>query len=595
MMMPVLLLGIITFVNHNSSSITGNALLGVNPENCGITPFCSSSNVLGTYKLLPSFNAKADYPLQEEYKSLKTKLKGMIDSCAGASDMKRCVDIQSAAAGWNCAGQEEAAGILGDFIDRLNECSSLEDSKAVCKFSIDERKWLNTQKSIRKFQIKLSDEFGRIKAELMEDGKLIQAIEPQYPDIDKLEYTDYEGRDTISNELSQVIIYLEYREEKPSVTKITGTDKDSKEVKLSSALMFYKSGDEVKFIDDSYEASFRAPVPANNFVRLPRKNGLALCAKTGRKITAFGSSDGISKERDIIYKFSVVLPKAPPKPIEDLKAKEALKSENSAIIAWSENNDNVKSYNIYYSKKKFDETSVSDIKKDDEIKKITLPADIYAKIDRINIDRCNFGPIGKPCKYGDYNNPIEKNKLYYIKPNTPEKGKFVYTVSGLEDGAEYNFAVTAVDDLNREIENDRTVKDNPYVFWLGNYVSFTPTDGLAPGYIKNLQGISSAGKFSLSWEAPSENLDGSKISDMKGFTIYYKKKPFIPRFGGETIDDSFLKLPVGTASANCNGMCQYSINIPKDTYYFAVVASDKSDNDILKFGLQPEIKEIEVS
>ena len=94
LMIPILLVGILTFVNNNS--ITGNAVAEQ-----------ADNEKLGTYSVMPSFRAKMDYSLQD-YSDLKTKLKTAIDKCIDSKqqDIKSCIKTETDGYGWGCNEKE---------------------------------------------------------------------------------------------------------------------------------------------------------------------------------------------------------------------------------------------------------------------------------------------------------------------------------------------------------------------------------------------------------------------------------------------------------------------------------------------------------
>lgn len=72
-----------------------------------------------------------------------------------------------------------------------------------------------------------------------------------------------------------------------------------------------------------------------------------------------------------------------------------------------------------------------------------------------------------------------------------------------------------------------------------------------------------SGSVSLSWYAPAYNEDGSPLTDLGGYKIYY----------GTTSQDYTSQVNVGLLTS-----CTIS-NLPEGMYYFALVAYDKSGNE----------------
>ena len=569
LMIPVLLIGILTFVNHNT--LTGNVVASPddNPK-------------LGTYSILPSFRAKIDYNLQD-YSDLKTKLKAAIDKCAAGKqqDIKGCIRDETSknTYNWNC--DERDSDILYDFTDKLKECINLENENAVCRFSFDSRDYLNNEKAKRNFQIKLTNwYYPRIKAELIENDKIIAT---EFIDMGKLSYSYYENKDKKSRDADSILIKVNYENGNPLVDDASASVGDGT-VKLSKIFLIDKSNKEAKFVDYNYESLFKSPEPANTIIDLPLMQGLAFCAKTGKKIMAYDALDGEVKEREIVYKFAVTLPNPVPAPVSDFLAKDNLKAENSALLVWKKDSQaGIKSYSVYYSTKDFVDMKMSDIHKDNSIKKVSVLINNPIEIERVNLDSCEFNPINEPCKYKNYDNPLLKNKLYYIK----SENKFVYVLSGTDfkDGTDYNLAITAVNDKNEEIDNDKTISENKNIFEIEkNYLPFSSNDDLAPEKVSGLKAQIVDSKLKLFWSKPLKNIDGSSATDVGRFNIYYKKSsdPISP-----LLDISPQVSRIAVPDAKCDSIvvaCEFGVyslpNIEKGNLYnFAVTALDENSNE----------------
>ena len=89
-------------------------------------------------------------------------------------------------------------------------------------------------------------------------------------------------------------------------------------------------------------------------------------------------------------------------------------------------------------------------------------------------------------------------------------------------------------------------------------------------------GGDSTGAATLSWDAPVTNEDGSELSDLGGYRIYYGGSP----------GSYYGSRDVGCASCLCRTepgtACEYELNglnLGAGTYYFAVTAYDTSGNE----------------
>ena len=561
---PVLLIGILLSLGK-IPSITGAAIAE------------EANQKLGEYLIMPSFKAKIDYNMEEEYSKLKMTLKKIIDDCKSQENMEDCISKKTSEGTeikWKCEEKDE--DVLYDFADKLKDCARLQDN-SVCRLSFDRRDYINKVKAQRTFEIKLTNWYPpRAKIELLEDEKLL-AIE--FAGIGKLDYSD--DRENSAKNANSITIKVLFNDGIPTVQEAYASTDSSPKVDLSRLILLYKSSG-VHFIDAAVETNFR--IPQNKVIILPNIKGMKFCAKTGKQILAYYSSDNSVKMRDIVYKFAVTFPKSPPKPLDSIEALDALKAENGIILSWAKpNQDDIESYSIYYSENDFFNKKISDIKKDETVKKIQIESENSAKIEKIDMDQCNFDTVGSPCKYYDYGSPLIAGKLYYLKFNN----KLTYLIkdTSLIDEKQYYFAVTAVNSQG-EILNDKSIDKNTNVLSEGrNYAKATPIDDLAPGKVSELSKIKTPdGKIKITWKRPSQNIDGTDSNDIAGYRIYYKK----------SISDINPQLEPGhnvkqitAADAKCDTVslfCEYFIeniaNLEKgQSYNFAVIAIDEKENE----------------
>ena len=291
MMVPIILVGLVVYTDKNPT-ITG-------AQTAQITQ-AADSNILGTYSIMPSFKAKIDYNLEEEYQNIIIQLNQVISDCKNQQDIGQCFKGYANQLNWNCVElRDEAADILYDFIDKFNECLNLEESNVVCRFSLDERDIIN--RPIKSFDLILTDEVQRTRVELRQGTDVWK----DYVNYGNLAYTsDYNTRDTISNSPNPVKYIIEYQGRKPVTIQAVAIDK-SVPVQLSKLFLFYKVNNQLKFIEAGQEGNFRTGIPANKIIDVPRVNGFKFCARTGKQIYAYDKSDSTVKLRDVVYRFAV--------------------------------------------------------------------------------------------------------------------------------------------------------------------------------------------------------------------------------------------------------------------------------------------------
>ncbi|MBI1934890.1 fibronectin type III domain-containing protein [Candidatus Woesearchaeota archaeon] len=571
MLIPILAVGIIFYTN-NSPIITGAAAARTG----------TSENVIGTYSIIPSFKAKVDYDFEGEYVELKLQLSEAVSACKKRDDIEGCFKEKSDELGWACEEKEDS--ILSDFSDKLRDCKNLKEENVVCRLSFDKNGAINKGNGYRVFRIILSNMQDSASAELYEGIENLLTKEK----LDfGLYYTGYDNKDAKDIGAKEIFLRVEYKDGNPSIDTFFAETEDNKKIELSKTILVYKAAGKLKFIDEAQQKGFEPSTPVNKIIDLPKIKGMKFCKKSNARVYAYDSSDKAVKLRDIIYRFAVTFPEPVPKPITGIKVVDAINAEGAAVLVWEESRDHsTKSYSIYYSKDKdFIKEKKEDIKKNPYVKNLLVSAENPAEIEKIDLSACIFDPIGKSCKYSEYGKPLEKNKLYYLKPKNNENGKFIYLLAGIKDNTEYNFAVTAVNSEGEEIGNDYSLKGNTYVFTLNNnYDKFASNDDLAPERISGLEAQPIENKKAkLKWNKPIKNLDGSDNKDLKWFRVYYKKESLLSGFNIK--DDSTANEYATLQQASCDNpaltSCEYAIEGLEngEEYRFAVTALDSSSNE----------------
>lgn len=578
MLMPMILISLVVYVDK-IPSITGLA-----------TSQQEESSIIGTYSVMPSFKAKIDYNL-EDYKNIKEELDKIIDGCKNNPDIEKC--LKEAKPEWNCMKpKDEASAILSSFADQYKECMSLKEDGVVCKFTLEENKDINKIIEQRYFEIILSNGYGGVKAELKEPRGTNLILARENIDTENLFYTGYNNRDEKGTEADSAVLKIIYAGGNPFVEAAYATTSQPPNIPMSKLLLFYKTKDEVKFIDSAEEGSFRA----SKIITLPRTKGANFCAKSigSRQIYAYDDSDKTVKPRDIIYRFAVTFPISIPKSIENLEVIDAPKAENSVILKWDKPKEsNIKSYSVYYSKKDFLSAKTDDIKKDSSIyKKSALNNPV--EIDGIDLKNCIINPAGTPCKYGVYGKALEKDKLYH------SKGKLIYLLSdpaNMKDGEEYNFAVIGSNEIGEELDNDKSAQNNEYILdEKKNYRKAAPIDDLPPSSEKSvaprLQQLYDPASKKVTFnfaEIPKTNADGSTVSDFKSYRVYYVKyKSLSQQQKAETVNSimnsELNKLSqiqdVDYAQQGLPFFVDLTATSPESggIYFFIIIAQDKSGN-----------------
>lgn len=352
MSMPILLIGLVTYTNN---SITG---LAVNEQK-------EESNAIGTYSVMPSFREKMDYDIKE-YSKIKNQLSQIAAECKNTGDIEQCLTAKSSELKWGCNElNDEAYGILDDFVDKLNECMHLTEDGVVCMFSLDNRNILTMPNT---FDITLTNENQRIMVEVKRGANAFK----DYTRIGNLAYSDdYNTKDTSSKNTDRIRYIINFQGRTPVVDKAFAYS-NGVPIQLSKFFLFYKAGGRLRFIEEGQEGNFRTGFPANKIIDVPRAKGFRFCAKSpsGSKAYAYDNADSALKLRDIVYKFAVTypIPTTPP-PIKILKAEDKLKAEKSIVVRWGKAKwedgtdvNDIGHYNIYCSKASMKDKNTKEIK-----------------------------------------------------------------------------------------------------------------------------------------------------------------------------------------------------------------------------------------
>ncbi|MDP3765840.1 MAG: hypothetical protein Q8R04_04975 [Nanoarchaeota archaeon] len=385
MMIPVILISLVVYIDK--PAITG-----------AVTAQQEKSNVIGTYTVNPSFKVNMQYKLEDEYKEISQKLDGIISSCINEKDIRQCFTLKTIEHKWSCE-ENKIAAVLNDFVDKFNDCLNLADNEVVCRFSFDGR-----EISDRTFTIKLTPENQRIKAELIEFSKTLEVTYINQPD---LSYVDYSNKDGYGKPVDSISIVIKYLLNKPEITAAFAEVSDiPTKIDLSKSL-FYKTSDGIKFTDIAEEGNFRAPIPANKIIDLPRTKAFKFCAKTNTKFYAYDKSDNTVKLRDVVYKFAVTLPEpVTPPPIKSLLAEDKLKAEKSVVLRWSKVKHGDGSevsdfdhYNIYCSKNPLQDKNTKDINLYNLKPTIAVKSNINYDAWLVDLSICEKEPIEENFDY----------------------------------------------------------------------------------------------------------------------------------------------------------------------------------------------------
>ncbi|MBI2128621.1 hypothetical protein HYU07_00130 [Candidatus Woesearchaeota archaeon] len=524
------------------------------------SPTCKAMENKITYAVKPSFDLTIDYSLSD-YALIKEKAKEMIAKCS-KEDLNSCANneikkFNSKTLSWSadCGTDEER--VFSEFLSYYQRCLASEMAGCSCEFTMKDGP------KNKEFKIRMANDGNKIIATLNKLSETIDAIGPTIAiedsnkqlvfDLQKyIDFTikyDGDGKAAIrlkseaySGELGFLgVVFL---------NKKYDFDLDM--------LKMYKKSKLVSFSENKIGSSCSVSERQANF-----------CVTNNEKrFLVYDKLNDKTEEKNIVYNFAIDFgDTTPPPPIENLKAQDQPKAQNSLILIWDKIDENkandIANYYVYYTKKEFNiPTEIKNhLLKDesnDDVKSIPIDATKYEKISDIDLENCNYAKEGEPCVYGKYNKALEKRKLYLWEE------KFIYILSGLDDGATYNLAITAVDFSDNEIDG---VSENQKL----NVVKGNVIDDLAPGRVTmNAPAYDdSAKKLTLSWLAVDKNYDGTvPVNDLEGYYIY--------KF-------TTSKTAIGNSDAPIALLKELSYsfeNLAAGTYYFAAIAKDETQNKI---------------
>lgn len=592
--MPLMLMGIVIYTERYETisklinqKITG---FGVSQE--------KQSNILGTYFVNTSFKAKISYGL-DDYGKVRESL-GIISECTESGrHITQCTDElnkENKNFKWELNCDKGAEKVLYDFAEFLQDCIDSDDNNCLCTKKFER---LTEEKANYEIEInediaakKLNLVFLSPKNELAYDVSTngISGVIPRRyffsysgdTPIINLIFTDLSGIQSGLGPLSELIIYKN----------------DDNKNKAKSIDFVRQEGDSIVYPEPEAESEYSTAIPTIKTVKkfnlhpcqLKPKNIYRFCVtQNNYKVMAYDRLDGKIKERNPVIKFASYVPDLPPTPLKNLESFDRPKAEKSVLLKWDKSNEkDIAKFRIYYADsglKVFDaKISTEELRKNPNVfsKEIDVNA---AEINTpIKLDECEFDYKNKKCMFSAAE--IESGKLYH----STTLNSFIYSISIPDGNKAYDFAVTAVDNNNNEINNIDTNQKLPTV------KNVQPIDDL-PLSSENIVAL----KLQQNYDAPSKkttfnfgekpknNLDGTSANDFKDYKVYYLKyAPLSQQEKASEINkilDSKLKNFKYIANVNYEQQGQpffidLSVTNPEsgNVYFFVIVAADINSN-----------------
>jgi len=568
LILPILLFSAIYLAQN--ASITG---LAVNPQN--------QPQDLGTYSVLPSFRAKANYSMKD-FLEIRKSFDEILNCIQSGNDAQKCAEKRTNDKfewGFDCdKGQEYA---LYDFSRFLEECIHSDDSNCICRKNLE----------IKPEEIKKHELFSTLDYFNTGSYKLSIVEEPQTNTInifvdepktsEKLSYViDSRGITGLiprkyligytANGFHSVNMFFTNNLEAPGPLKQLAIYK-YKDTNNKILIDFVKE-DNDKLV---YPNGVKNKPAGIKDCRIPNRNIYKFCV-TGKNsnVTYYDFIDDKIKERKATLKFASYIPNLPPPPVLKISASDRPVAQNSILLKWQKSSDAAK-YRIYLSEDQ-NLLKANPIQPNGKIILNEIDSNDAMKLvfeEEVDTSLCNFDLTLNKCiffnKKGDKLPFKDENFFYYYE----KTGNFVYSLPVPSDEKTYFVTITPISKEGRENSNDQKL-----------IMAAKSIDDLAPGKISDLKIENSGAKIKLSWIKPLNNLDGSLSNDISGFFAYYKK--YFPTTILEAkVDSTYSKTYVSTLNAKCDNVkltCEHLIDNPeKGPYNFAVVAIDTSSNEFL--------------
>ena len=533
----------------------------------------------GLYSISPNFKVDFDYDF-----SIYQKIAGDLDIISACVDLGASLETcmrniaQTKEMLWETDCDKGVQRLFYDIAQLYDDCAASAETNCLCM------KDFGAQGYVAKGELKGAYAFSLQKTN---DGKGIALS-------DKGEKFSHTIETSAATDLPFELSFsygdaAELRKQINEKVVVTALAREEK----SPELLLYKAqggqGSTLSFVFDD-EGKLRKPsgdllTDANN--QFITKQNAPLCRKkpttiqrfcvtdSKRTVLAYDAVDGEVKRRPIVIRFAAYMQDTPPSPVQNLKAEDFPRAEKSLIVSWDESTSgDVASYTVYQASSEDafkGQTSTFKDKSTPITYKVSQKKQLASTID---LRICTFSLEKKACLFSG--EKLEKNTLHSM-PNANGKQTLFVAVPVDEDGKDYWFAVTAVDQNGNEADN---VKPKQKVA-LASKASLDDlplrSEGIVPlpvnaanNYNKQTQ------TFTFSnFVMPSLNADGNPATGYKDAVLLYKKKD------ADMPADATLAYFDGEIPLNPQPGAPLSIPFatePSSVYYVAMVARDNANN-----------------
>lgn len=556
----IILTGIVFF--NSDENITGYAIKEQ-----------SKTDFFGTYSIKPSFKAHVDYDLSM-YDKIRQDL-DIISACVdlGAS-LETCIRnrAQTKEMLWETDCDKGMQRLFYDIVKLYEDCAKSQDTNCVCAMDFEAKEYAkkNNFQGLYSYSLTananeytLSNKQGTLSYSLKGFSTSYAPLTLDYTYTNEkltLKTTHQKedgGKYPLTSEFSGIMILKQTKDNKISIDPV-GT--------YSKGLIYPGS-----IPVDLGGANTNPPE-----CKKPAQTIQRFCVTDTKKtVLAYDAIDGEAKRRPIVIKFAAYMQDTPPAPVQNLKVEDAPKAEKSLVVSWDESaSGDVSSYIVYQSTAE-DAFNGPTSTFRDKVTATTYKTSQKKQLDStIDLKTCTLSLEDKTCLFSGQK--LDKNTLYSM-PNTNGKQTLFVVAPVDEDGKDYWFAVTAIDQNGNEADN---VKPQQKVS-VGSKASLDDlplrSEGIAPlpanaatNYNKQTQ------TFTFSnFITPTLNADGNPATGYKDVVLLYKKK--------ETDMPANAPLSFFDGEIVINPQPGTSFSIPLSTesgsvYYLVLVARDQANN-----------------
>ena len=269
--------------------------------------------VTGAYYIKPSFNVNVNYDF-DDYPEIK-EISHTVAQCLKSNDVGICLNIANGIDDkfdWSLGCDKGAEKILYDFAEFYQGCMDLEDTNCLCKKNLE----------LSKEQINDLGLAGNVYELNLKEDALNKKIRLKAKDMDLHYDVGFKGDGGLFPE-KYILTYTQDGQFDLNMIFINNiTTKELGSLGPLKEITIYRNErDGRKYADFVKEGSdeIEYPVSERNTkkpeglheCKLKPKNTYKFCVtKKDFKLTAYDTADNKVKERDLMYKFALVLPKA---------------------------------------------------------------------------------------------------------------------------------------------------------------------------------------------------------------------------------------------------------------------------------------------